>query len=127
MWLTRDKCRFVLFYIFTIMSSRDRFRRLRNPREKLGIFGAFDQESRQRNREAIVGQMLRCRNQVASSVAVKLSSTRTVVNSAWQSVDSTAVATTREQSTMGTEQIDYKESSQRGTARGPNTTKVECQ
>ena len=88
----------------------------------------LDQESRQRNREAIVGQMLRCRNQVASSVAVKLSSTRTVVNSAWQNVDSTAVATRKEQSSMGTDRIEYKGNIRRATvARGSNTMKVECQ
>ena len=88
----------------------------------------LDQESRQRNREAIVGQILRCRNQVASSVAVKLNSTRTVVNKAWEDVDSTA-GMIRQQSSMGADLIDSKGKGgiQRSTATGKINTKNKVQ
>ena len=85
----------------------------------------LDQESRQRNREAIVGQMLRCRNQVASSVAGKLNSTKTVVNKAWEhweDVDSTAEIS-RQQSSMGADLIDSKGVIQGSTAAGKINTK----
>ena len=69
------------------------------------IFGSLDQESRQRNKEAIVGQMLRYRNQVASSVAVKL-------NSAW--VKSEDISPQRhEQSSMGADCTDLRGDIQR--------------
>ena len=91
------------------MSGQDRFRRLL----------PFDQENRQRERETIVGQMLRCRNQVATSVAVKLNSTRTIVNS----VDSTAPVSSREMSRMGTVRIDSKGGVQRSTVVEESNTK----
>ena len=84
------------------MSDQDRFRRLL----------PFKQESR----EAIVGQMLRCRNQVATSVAVKLNSTRTVVDCSWGKVDSkTPAASNREQLSMGTDETVNKGCTQRST------------
>ena len=77
------------------------------------IFGALDQESRQRNKEAIVGQMLRYRNQVASSVAVKL-------NSAW--VKSEDISPQRqEQSSMGADCTDLRGDIQRRIVERSNT------
>ena len=77
------------------------------------IFGSLDQESRQRNKEAIVGQMLRYRNQVASSVAVKL-------NSAW--VKSEDISPQRhEQSSMGADCTDLRGDIQRRIVGRSNT------
>ena len=77
------------------------------------IFGSLDQESRQRNKEAIVGQMLRYRNQVASSVAVKL-------NSAW--VKSEDISPQRhEQSSMGADCTDLRGDIQRRIVERSNT------
>ena len=49
---------------------------------KLGMFKWNDQQSKQRNKEALVGQMIRCRNQIMSRAAVQLDNTRTIMNSA---------------------------------------------
>ena len=95
------------------MLGQDRFRRLL----------PSDRQSRQRSKAAIVGQMLRCRNQVATSVAVKLNSKRTVVNSAWESFEGTAAAPSREQSWMGTDKIDPKGITQRSSVASGNNTK----
>ena len=92
----------------------------------------LDQESRQRNRESIVGQMLRCRNQVASSVAVKLNSTRTVVNKAWEhweDVDNSTSGMRRQQQliSMGADHIDSKGGIQGSTAARKINTRNEVQ
>ena len=49
---------------------------------KLGMFKWNDQQSKQRNKEALVGQMIRCRNQIMSRAAVQLDNSRTIMNSA---------------------------------------------
>ena len=77
------------------------------------IFGSLDQESRQRNKEAIVGQMLRYRNQVASSVAVKL-------NSAWVKSEDISPQR-REQSSMGADCTDLRGDIQRRIVGRSNT------
>ena len=49
---------------------------------KLGIFKWNDQQSKQSNKEALVGQIIRCRNQIMSRAAVQLDNSRTIMNSA---------------------------------------------
>ena len=58
---------------------------------KLGIFKWNDQQSKQSNKEALVGQMIRCRNQIMSRAAVQLDNTRTIMNSALGTVGNTFI------------------------------------
>ena len=56
---------------------------------KLGMFKWNDQQSKQSNKEALVGQMIRCRNQIMNRAAVQLDNTRTIMNSALETVSNT--------------------------------------
>ena len=58
---------------------------------KLRIFKWNDQQSKQSNKEALVGQMIRCRNQIMSRAAVQLDNTRTIMNSALGTVGNTFI------------------------------------
>ena len=58
---------------------------------KLGMFKWNDQKSKQSNKEALVGQMIRCRNQIMNRAAVQLDNTRTIMNSALGTVGNTFI------------------------------------
>ena len=58
---------------------------------KLRIFKWSDEQSKQSNKEALVGQMIRCRNQIMSRAAVQLDNTRTIMNSALGTVGNTFI------------------------------------
>ena len=58
---------------------------------KLGIFKWNDQQSKQNNKEALVGQMIRCRNQIMNRAAVQLGNTREILNSALGTVGNTFI------------------------------------
>ena len=58
---------------------------------KLRIFKWNDQQSKQSNKEALVGQMIRCRNQIMNRAAVQLDNTRTIMNSALGTVGNTFI------------------------------------
>ena len=60
---------------------------------------------------------------MATSVAVKLNSKRTVVNGAWESFEGIAAAPSREQSWMGTDKIDPKRITPRSSVASGNNTK----
>ena len=60
-------------------------------KHKLGIFKWNDQQSKQSNKEALVGQMIRCRNQIMSRAAVQLDNSRTIMNSALGTVGNTFI------------------------------------
>ena len=49
---------------------------------KLGIFKWNEQQSKQSNKEPLIGQMIRCRNQIMSRAAVQLDNSRAIMNSA---------------------------------------------
>ena len=58
---------------------------------KLRISKWNDQQSKQSNKEALVGQMIRCRNQIMNRAAVQLDNTRTIMNSALGTVGNTFI------------------------------------
>ena len=58
---------------------------------KLGIFKWNEQQSKQSNKEPLIGQMIRCRNQIMSRAAVQLDNTRTIMNSALGTVGNTFI------------------------------------
>ena len=58
---------------------------------KLGIFKWSDEQSKKSNKEALVGQMIRCRNQIMNRAAVQLDNTRTIMNSALGTVGNTFI------------------------------------
>ena len=73
------------------MWGQERLRRLPGQTHKLGIFKWNDQQSKQSNKEALVGQMIRCRNQIMSRAAVQLDNSRTIMNSALGTVGNTFI------------------------------------